>query len=104
MPLSVVTPPTAADDASAAGFWLEGYAFTMFCMTLHSATMQQEFQDKPEVSPVIDDLRLWWSFKENARMDAACSVGFLQTLLGHQPNWMMPDVFRARLREELKGA
>ena len=37
-------------------------------------------------------------------MDASFSVGFLQTLLGHQPNWMMPDVFRARLWDELKGS
>jgi hypothetical protein len=101
MPLVVVTPPTKAEADSAAAFWPEGYACMMFCLTVHSAAMQQEFQDKPEVAPAIDDLRYWWSFKENARMDASFSVGFLQTLLGHQPNWMMPDVFRARLREEL---
>jgi hypothetical protein len=27
----------------------------------------------------------------------------LQILLGHQPNWMMPDVFRARLSVELQN-
>lgn len=101
MPLSVTSPPSKAGVNSAAAFWPEGYACTMFCLTVHSAAMQQEFSDKPEVSPAIDDLRHWWSFKENARMDASFSVGFLQTLLGHQPNWMMPDVFRARLSEEL---
>ena len=101
MPLSVITPPTRTDANSAATFWPAGYACTMFCLTVHSAAMQQEFQDKPQLSPVIDDLRHWWSFRENAGMDAAFSVGFLQILLGHQPNWMMPDVFRARLREEL---
>ena len=101
MPLSVIMPPTKSEANSAATFWPEGYACTMFCLTVHSAAMQQEFQDKPEVSPAIDDLRHWWSFKENAREDASFSVGFLQILLGHQPNWMMPDVFSARLREEL---
>ena len=101
MPLSVLTPPTKTDANSAAAFWPEGYACTLFCLTVHSAAMQQEFDDKPEVSPAIDDLRHWWSFKENAAMDASFSVGFLQTLLGHQPNWMMPDVFRVRLRKEL---
>ena len=104
MPLSVVSAPTKADVSTAATFWPEGYACTMFCLTVHSAAMQQEFKDKPEVSPAIDDLRHWWSFKENARMDASFSVGFLQTLLGHQPNWMMPDVFRARLSQELLGS
>lgn len=101
MPLSVITPPTRTEANSAATFWAEGYACTLFCLTVHSAAMQQEFEDKPGVSPAIDDLRHWWSFKENARLDASFSVGFLQILLGHQPNWMMPDVFRARLREEL---
>lgn len=104
MPLSVVSAPNKADASSAATFWPEGYACTMFCLTVHSAAMQQEFKDKPEVSPAIDDLRHWWSFKENARMDASFSVGFLQTLLGHQPNWMMPDVFRARLSQEFLGS
>ena len=104
MPLSVVSAPNKADASSAATFWPEGYACTMFCLTVHSAAMHQEFKDKPEVSPAIDDLRHWWSFKENARMDASFSVGFLQTLLGHQPNWMMPDVFRARLSQEFLGS
>ena len=102
MPLSVISKPSKAAEDSAAAFWPEGYACTMFCLTVHSAALQQEFKDKPQVSPAIDDLRHWWSFKENADADAAFSVGFLQILLGHQPNWMMPDVFRARLGDELQ--
>ena len=101
MPIVAQTAPTRADAGSAAAFWPEGYACTMFCLTVHSAALQQEFHDKPAVSPAIDDLRHWWSFKENAGEDASFSIGFLQTLLGHQPNWMMPDVFRARLNAEL---
>ena len=104
MPITATAPPIRADAASAAAFWPEGYACTMFCLTVHSAAMQQEFHDHPALSPAIDDLRHWWSFRENARMDAAFSAGFLQTLLGHQPNWMMPDVFRARLSVELKAS
>jgi hypothetical protein len=102
MPLTALMPPAKTAADSAAAFWPEGYACTMFCLTVHSAAMQQEFKDKPEVSPVIDDLRHWWSFKENAQMDDSFSVGFLLTLLGHQPNWMMPDVFRVRLSKELQ--
>jgi hypothetical protein len=102
MPITATASPTKVDPDSAAAFWPEGYACTMFCLTVHSAAMQQEFQDRPGLSPEIDDLRHWWSFRENARMDAAFSAGFLQMLLGHQPNWMMPDVFRARLGQELR--
>jgi hypothetical protein len=103
MPLVAVSQPSKAATESAAAFWPEGYACTMFCLTVHSAALQQEFKDKPKVSPAIDDLRHWWSFKENATLDSAFSVGFLQILLGHQPNWMMPDVFRARLSFELQN-
>lgn len=101
MPLSCATPSTKTEANSAAAFWPEGYAGTMFGLTLGSAAMQPEFKDKPEVSPAIDDLRPWGSFKENLRMEASFSVGFLQTLLGHQPNLMMPDGFRARLSAEV---
>ena len=102
MPLVALSPPSKSAADSAATFWPEGYACTMFCLTVHSAAMEQEFKDKPQVSPVIEDLRHWWSFKENAQMGASFSVGFLLTLLGHQPNWMMPDVFRVRLSDELQ--
>ncbi len=102
MPIKALMPPTKSGPESAAAFWPEGYACTMFCLTVHSAAMQQEFRNKPQVSVAIDDLRHWWSFKENAQIDAAFSVGFLLTLLGHDPNWTMPDVFRVRLSKELQ--
>lgn len=103
MPLVALSSPSKTAADSAASFWPEGYVCTMFCLTVHSAALQQEFKDKPQVSPAIDDLRHWWSFKENTTIDAAFSVGFLQILLGNQPNWMMPDVFRARLSVELQS-
>lgn len=101
MPISTDTPARLAEVDSAAAFWPEGYCCTMFCLSVHSAAMAQEFHAVTELDPAIDDLRYWWSFKENARQDASFSSGFLQMLLGHQPNWMMPDVFRARLQTEL---
>jgi hypothetical protein len=64
--------------------------------------MAQEFHAATEVDPAIDDLRHWWSFRENARGDPGFSAGFLQMILGNQPNWMMPDVFRARLVQEAR--
>ena len=82
MPLSCATPSTRTEANSAAAFWPEGDACTMFGPTLGSAAMQP-------------------AFKENLRMEASFPVGFLQTLLGHQPNLMMPDGFRARLSAEV---
>jgi hypothetical protein len=101
MPVSASGPARLADAESAAAFWPEGYCCTMFCLSVHSAAMAQEFQAATELDPAVDDLRHWWSFRENAAKDASFSSGFLQMLLGQQPNWMMPDVFRARIQDEL---
>lgn len=104
MPVTAAGPVTRAAPGSAAAFWPEGYVCTMFCLTVHAAAMAQEFHARTEIAPAIDDLRHWWSFRENAAEDAGFSAGFLQMLLGHQPNWQMPDVFLARLRQELAPA
>ncbi len=101
MPVRAASPPTQVRPDSAAAFWPEGYCCTMFCLSVHSAAMAQEFQSGTDIDPAFDDLRQWWSFKENALQDASFSAGFLQMLLGQQPNWVMPDVFRARLTDEL---
>ncbi|MCA3452495.1 MAG: hypothetical protein INF92_19450 [Rhodobacter sp.] len=102
MPLSATGPAALAKPDSAAAFWPEGYCCTMFCVSIHTAAMAQEFHAATEVDPAIDDLRHWWSFRENARGDPGFSAGFLQMILGNQPNWMMPDVFRARLVQEAR--
>lgn len=101
MPVKALTPVTLAKPDSAASFWPEGYFCTMFCVSVHAAAMEQEFHTATEVDPAIDDLRHWWSFKENAGQDVSFSAGFLQKVLGSEPNWMFPDVFRARLSREL---
>lgn len=101
MPVKATGPATRAGPDSAAAFWPEGYCCTMFCVSVHAAAMAQEFHAHTEVDPAIDDLRAWWSFRENAQDDAGFSAGFLQMVLGSEPNWMFPDVFRARLTREL---
>lgn len=102
MPLKAAAPATLAKPESAAAFWPEGYCCTMFCVSVHAAAMEQEFHAGTEIDPAIDDLRQWWSFRENTRQDASFSVGFLQMVLGHQPNWLLPDVFRERLAREIE--
>lgn len=100
MPLTA-TEAAAAPEGSAAAFWPEGYACVMFCLTVHSAAVAQEYHAAPDIAPEIEELRTWWSFRENALEDARFSAGFLQMLLGQQPNWLMPDVFRQRLKAEI---
>lgn len=102
MPVVAKTAPTRAGPGTAAAFWPEGYCCTLFCLSVHAAAMAQEFKADTAIDPAIDDLRHWWSFRENAGQDAGFSAGFLQMILGRQPNWMLPDVFRARLEQELR--
>lgn len=99
MPVKAVEKPMLAQPSSAAEFWPEGYCCTLFCLSVHAAANAQEFHAETTIDPAIDDLRHWWSFKENTVRDASFSAGFLQMLLGSQPNWVMPDVFRERLRK-----
>lgn len=103
MPLALLAPPTKVAADSAAAFWPEGYVCTLFCLTIHAAAMEQEFRAHPDTSPDIADLRHWWSFRENIAEDSSFSVGFLQLLLGHQPDWAMPGVFRTRLQREMSS-
>ena len=104
MPLTLLSPPTKAAPDSAAAFWPEGYVSTLFCLTIHAAAMEQEYRSSPDTSPAISDLRHWWSFRENIAEDASFSVGFLQMLLGNQPDWVMPGVFRAKLQRDIAEA
>lgn len=102
-PLRALGPATRAAPDSAAAFWPEGYCCTTFCLSVHAAAMAQEFHHPTALDQSFDDLRLWWSFRENAHHNPAFAAGFLQRLLGHEPNWVMPDVFIARLRREIGG-
>lgn len=103
MPIRATGTPTRAGPDSAAAFWPEGYAATMFCLTVTSAAVRQEFHAETVATPAIDDLRHWWSFRENAAEDPRFSIGFLELLMGRDPDWAMPDVFAHRMRRELGG-
>ncbi len=98
MPIKAVCTPARVDAKSAAAFWPEGYVATTFCLTVYAATMDQEFHMDVHVSQMVDNLRSWWSFRENASQDTDYAAGFFQMLLGNEPNWWMPSNFSARTR------
>lgn len=102
MPLSARSAPRLAPADTAAAFWPEGYVCTMFCIKVLTAAVEQEFHQHPEVGDAFHDLRHWWSYRENVAQDSSFAAGFLQLLMGHEPNWMMPDVFRTRLHRDLQ--
>lgn len=96
MPVRLTLPPQPVNSGSPSEFWPEGYVATTFCVTVFAATMHQEFGSKVEVDSVIDDLRFWWSFRENATEDSKYASAFFQKLFGKEPNWVFPTSFGAR--------
>ena len=77
-------------------FWPEGFLYTSFCLSVLNAVMQQDFNSVVELKPIVEDLGAWWSFRENASEDASLAVGFLDTFLGNEPNWLQPNFALAR--------
>lgn len=83
-------------------FWPEGFLYTNYCISAVSAVHEQEFGASPELSACVDDLRTWWSFRENTREMPAYAIAFLDRFFGLEPNWSMPD--QAELRAAMAEA
>lgn len=92
------TPATPADPAlmEIARFWPEGFLYTSYCVSAIVAICEQEFGHAPTLDSCVDDLRTWWSYRENATEMPANAVAFLDRFLGGEPNWVMPDIARSR--------
>lgn len=73
-----------------ARFWPEGFLYVDFCIGVVSAVFEQEFGAPPPLDPCLDDLRTWWSFRENVTEDPALAAGFLDRFFGREPDWTFP--------------
>jgi len=91
-------PPAAVDPemADIVDFWPEGFLYTNFCVSVIAAVYEQEFGEAPAIDKCADDLRTWWSYRENASEMPAYAVAFLDRFLGAEPNWLLPDDPRSR--------
>jgi hypothetical protein len=92
-------PPPAGTDpemADIVDFWPEGFLYTNFCVSAIAAVYEQEFGEAPAIDKCADDLRTWWSYRENASEMPAYAVAFLDRFLGAEPNWLLPDDPRSR--------
>ena len=72
-------------------FWPEGFLYTNFCVSAISAVYEQEFGETLAIDKCADDLRTWWSYRENAAEMPSYAVAFLDRFLGAEPNWLLPD-------------
>jgi hypothetical protein len=85
-----------AEMAEIVEFWPEGFLYTNFCVSAISAVYEQEFNESPAIDRCADDLRTWWSYRENASEMPSYAVAFLDRFLGAEPNWLLPDDPRSR--------
>ena len=89
--------PTMPQDASApiARFWPEGFVYTNYCLCMLSAVLDQEGMTL-SIPALADDLRVWWSYRENAGEDPSQAIAFLDLFTGNEPNWWTPDALLSR--------
>ena len=100
-PAKAVSPPSHADgDAGRlyeiVRFWPEGFLYTNYCICAIAAVQEQEFGTVPGIDQCADELRTWWSYKENIGEMPGYAIAFLDKFLGGEPNWVMPDLASAR--------
>jgi hypothetical protein len=91
-----------AGTAEIVRFWPEGFLYTNYCVSAILAVHEQEFGTAPSIDKCADDLRIWWSYRENATEMPAYAVAFLDRFLGAEPNWITPD--RAQSRQAMQRA
>lgn len=102
-PVRVELSPNKVDDMpEAAAFWPEGFLYTNFCISAVSAVHQQEFGETLKLTECVDDLRTWWSFRENTQEMPSYAIAFLDRFVGAEPNWIVPD--RAESRSAMQTA
>lgn len=94
--LKVKALPEGADQSNPAYFWPEGYLYVALCLNIRSAVLEQDFDVEKHISPDMDELRTWWSFKENISEDPNLAIGFFDLFAGVEPSWDMPAIFSAR--------
>ena len=95
-PVKAKALPEGADQSSPAYFWPEGYLYVALCLNIRAAVLEQEFNIKNHVLPNMEELRTWWSFKENVQEDPSLAIGFFDLFAGVEPSWSMPSIFSAR--------
>lgn len=99
-PAKITVPQDGAGDREklpeSLAFWPEGFLYTHYCISAVSAVHLQQFGQSRTLSESVEDLRTWWSFRENATEMPGYAVAFLDRFFGSEPNWAMPDIVDLR--------
>ena len=79
-----------------AGFWPEGHLYVAFCLDVRGQVIASDFHGAQRLAPALEDVRTWWSFRENVAEDPSRAIGFLDLFAGEEPDWTAPQLFRPR--------
>ena len=60
--------------------------------------LRQDFEVNSTKSPSLEELRTWWSFKENVTEMPDYAILFLDLFAGETPNWQSPGLFNGDQR------
>ncbi len=74
---------------SIARSWPEGFLYTNYCLCVLHIVLEQEGV-RLTLPTLADDLRTWWSYRENVGDDASLAIPFFDLLTGNEPNWYFP--------------
>jgi hypothetical protein len=98
-------PASGGRTAEIVRFWPEGFLYTNYCVSAVAAIHEQEFGTTPAIDKCADDLRTWWSYRENVAEMPDYAVAFLDRFLGSEPNWIAPGhVPSRRAMQHVLGA
>lgn len=100
-PVQAVHLPKAADKNDPTYFWPAGYLYVAYCLNIRGCVLEQEFHTARQQAAMLDDLRTWWSFRENVHEDPSLAIAFLDLFSGVEPNWHMPELFTSQRYQAL---
>ncbi len=75
--------------------WPDGFLYTNYCLCILHLVLDQEGVSLT-LPTLADDLRTWWSYRENAQDDPSMAIPFLDMLIGNEPNWYFPASVESR--------
>ncbi|MCY3996349.1 MAG: hypothetical protein OXF07_09430 [Rhodobacter sp.] len=102
-PLTLIDRPVGADETNPAYFWPEGYLYVAFCLNVRGLVLERDFHANQIPDDSLNELRTWWSFRENLAEDPSLAIAFLDLFAGAEPEWSMPELFRSGKARELAG-
>ncbi len=99
-PLTVVAMPKSTDETRPEYFWPEGFVYVAYCLNVRQAVMANDFGIKIEANDALDELRTWWSFKENVHEIPNYAISFLDLFAGETPSWTGSGLFNGLERAD----